>query len=431
MGQNNRARRAAKQRARRKAHPAGQGWSGFEPHDPHQLALAQLMHAVSHSTLGVPVKTCVDELLRIVPGRLDRAADDLTQRTVDSLFQAGWTPVDLHEIARRQLDAPAVGYLIDSIAAAAACYPAALLDPRWQAELSAVDATVWWGREHPHLGQWSARHARGRAETLAVVIDVLALLGRLPELASTLPAPGSAADPSVPPGVDARVLARVRALLAKAESTEFPDEAEALSAKAQQLMSRYSLRRAMIDHEAGRAQRARPRRIWLDAPYVGAKSLLVTAVARANRCQTVLCEGLGFVTVIGDAVDQRVVDLLATSLLVQATRAMVPHGSQTSRGGVSRTRSFRQSFLVAYAGRIGERLQEANDAAQAGDDRLLPVLAARRRAVDDAMHELYPHLVDRQVAVSNAAGWGAGRAAADLALFDVHGVLDAPRDRAG
>ncbi len=29
-------------------------------------------------------------------------------------------------------------------------------------------------------------------------------------------------------------------------------------------------------------------------------------------------------------------------------------------------------------------------------------------------------MVERAVAVSNAAGWGAGRAAADLALFDVH-----------
>ena len=37
---------------------------------------------------------------------------------------------------------------------------------------------------------------------------------------------------------DEKVLGRVRALLAKAESTTFPEEAEALTAKAQELMAR-------------------------------------------------------------------------------------------------------------------------------------------------------------------------------------------------
>ena len=38
------------------------------------------------------------------------------------------------------------------------------------------------------------------------------------------------------------MLERVRALLAKAESTTFPEEADALTAKAQQLMTRHALR---------------------------------------------------------------------------------------------------------------------------------------------------------------------------------------------
>lgn len=48
---------------------------------------------------------------------------------------------------------------------------------------------------------------------------------------------------------DDRVLARVRALLAKAESTEFPDEAEALLAKAQALISRHAIDRAAVAGE--------------------------------------------------------------------------------------------------------------------------------------------------------------------------------------
>jgi hypothetical protein len=215
-------------------------------------------------------------------------------------------------------------------------------------------------------------------------------------------------------------------LLAKAESTDFDDEAEALSAKAQELMSRYALDRALIDHQHGVRQQATLRRIWLDNPYVTAKAMLVDAVANANRCRTVLAGEWGYATVVGDQVDLQLVELLATSLLLQASRAMLSTGSQLSRSGVSRTRSYRQSFLVAYADRIGERLRSTNEASQSASDagKLLPVLSARSRVVDDLLEQRFPNLVSKQVSVSNSAGWGAGRAAADLALFDVHEALN-------
>ena len=54
-----------------------------------------------------------------------------------------------------------------------------------------------------------------------------------------------------------------------------------------------------------------------------------------------------------------------------------------------------------------------------GDGRLLPVLVARERAVQERVSELFPLLVSRRVSVSNNAGWTAGRAAADLAVLDV------------
>jgi hypothetical protein len=155
---------------------------------------------------------------------------------------------------------------------------------------------------------------------------------------------------------------------------------------------------------------------------VAAKALLVGAVAEANRCRTVLSEKLGFTTVLGDEVDLEIVELLSTSLLVQATRAMVAAGAQITRSGRSQTRSYRQSFLIAYATRIGERLntaRNAGSAAVADHARLLPVLAARERAVDDLFESMFPQSVSRSYSVGNAAGWHAGRAAADLAVLDI------------
>jgi hypothetical protein len=331
----------------------------------------------------------------------------------------GWSPQDVHQLARRRLDALGAGYTMDAIAAETAQRAAAGMSERWHDQLCRIGAVVWWrtgqGQPDPgHLAQWARRHRRSLAQALGTVIEVLALLLALPRLPTIAPPPG--APP--PRGVDQKVLARVRGLLAKAESTTFAEEAEALSAKAQELMSRYCLERIAVAADRGTA--APPcsvRRLWLDSPYVAAKALLVDAVAEANRCRAVLYEKLGFTTVLGDEVDLELVEVLTTSLLVQATRAMVSAGHRTT--GPGRSRSFRQSFLVAYATRIRERLIAARDAGTAAavpdPDRLLPVLAARERVVDDVFESMFSASVIRSVGVGNAAGWQAGRAAADLA----------------
>ena len=91
-------------------------------------------------------------------------------------------------------------------------------------------------------------------------------------------------DPRPAPPDDG-VLHKVRSLLAKAESTTFPDEAEALTAKAQQLMDRHAIDRAML--AAGGRDPGRPegRDVTIDAPYPRPKFHLLGAVARANRCR--------------------------------------------------------------------------------------------------------------------------------------------------
>ncbi|MDQ4094285.1 MAG: DUF2786 domain-containing protein, partial [Actinomycetota bacterium] len=382
-------------------------------------------------------------------GLVDRCADQLdtievaAQLAVVPLITAtwerGWSPDDLHQLARRRLDGATVSYLVDAVADESQRYARATVPQRWCDELQHIAAVVWWQPGRGHLRQWAARHGRSVADALATVIEVLALLLSLPVLPRLVRPPGQhpvAGTASPRRGVDQKVLARVRGLLAKAESTTFPEEAEALSAKAQELMSRHCLERLVVD-AADSASGLNPhpaaaRRLWLDNPYVAAKALLVGAVAQANRCRTVLSEKLGFTTVLGDEVDLEVVELLSTSLLVQATRAMVSAGSQATRSGRSRTRSYRQAFLVAYATRIGERLAEARDAGAAAvpdPPRLLPVLAAREQVVDELFESMFPESVSRSFSVGNAAGWHAGRAAADLAVLEprrsvVSGIAD-------
>ncbi len=400
--------------------------------------------AVARSCARVLVREPLDRL----PDVVDRAVESVGVQALARAWQLGWQPLDLWQLARRRLPGAAIVHLVDLLAAEIARYAEAAVAPAWSSQLRRLEVGVWWRTDRPLLGQRIARDGADRREVLESVVDLLGMLHGLPGMSELIPPPGTpaagaartagnagsgnsaAAPPGAGPapadGVDPKMLVRVRALLAKAESTEFAEEADAFFAKAQELMTRYSLERAMLFAEGGGdGGGAGGRRIWLDAPYLSAKSMLINQVAMANRSKAVFHSGLGCVTVLGDEVDLELVEVLSTSLLVHASGAMVAAGRQLDWSGQSRTKSFRQSFLVSYATRIGERLAVAAAATseamagEVGDGRLLPVLAARTQEVERLYESLFPRLRTKRVSVSNHAGWGAGRVAADLADLDV------------
>ncbi|OBJ98389.1 hypothetical protein A5638_10385 [Mycolicibacterium fortuitum] len=422
MSRRNRQKRAAKHKDRR-ASSHQKRWSTDPGYD--RVALLDRLTAALYNSALCPYHDAefhAAELLGDFPGmrhELVLAAEGTVAGAISSAWQAGWSPNDLHEFARRRLDAAAAGYLAEAVVRESRHYPVTSLHPRWRAEIDALPAEI--DHAAPQMWEWADTNAVDHQAALTVVLNVLRLLGTLPILEPLLPLPGAHQHSAVVMNpADAKALSRVRGLLAKAEATKFPEEAEALSAKAQELMSRYSLQHAIRDHEQGRAAEATARRIWIDSPYVIAKAALVQAVATANRCQMVCAEKLGCVAVIGAERDLEFVELLATSLLVQANRAMLAAGRRSSDGR-ARTRSFRQSFLLSYAERIGERLSATSTTVATEVDRgtLLPVLAARSQATEDLTNRLFPATVPRMMSPSNSAGWSAGRIAADLALLDV------------
>ena len=225
--------------------------------------------------------------------------------------------------------------------------------------------------------------------------------------------------------VDEKLLARVRALLAKAENTTFEAEAETFTSAAQAMMARHSIDEAMI-HRRGQDgwEHDRPGgiRLAVDRPYPEAKALLLQQIAEANRCRAVWSRQLGFSTVLGFRAETAWVELLYTSLLVQATSVMAKAGTRTTANGTSRTRAFRAAFLESFAVRIGERLRETTrqaetEAAQADGQDLLPVLADRGKAVDEQLKRIFPGMcaTHRDAWAADGEGWSAGRTAADLA----------------
>ncbi|GAA4016190.1 DUF2786 domain-containing protein [Allokutzneria multivorans] len=339
--------------------------------------------------------------------------DQVLLEEVQRAWQRGWLPIDVFQFVRRRVGNEAASLAVDVVAAEHARHASATVHPRWQDQVVEIGATVWWDLAEPLLSQWARRHDHDEMTALITAVAVLGELAFALATMPSLPPPGSVRDAGQAcSGVDEKVLSRVRGLLAKAESTDYPDEAEALSAKAQELMNRYALDRAAVESETRATPAVAVRRIWLESPYLAEKAHLATAVATANRCRSVLAEKPGYLTLIGDQFDLDTTELLSTSLLVQANREMLVAGKRT---GQAKTRSFRHAFLISYGVRIGERLRAVTELKDTESRELVPVFAARERAIDGTFGELFPQLTPRRFTVRDATGWAAGHAAADRA----------------
>ncbi|MGW7606546.1 DUF2786 domain-containing protein [Streptomyces sp. NPDC054766] len=315
-------------------------------------------------------------------------------------WRRGWQPADVVRIVRRDLDDVHVR-LVTSLIIEESRGDRSPRGARWAAQLDELEA-------EPH----DLRTDRFTRATAA--LELYRLFLRLPSIEPLHPprVPATAAAPQ-----ETRMLTRIRALLAKAEATGFPEEAEALSAKAQELMARHSIDEALLAARTHAKDAPGACRIGVEPPYETAKAVLLDAVAGANRCRAVWNDALCFSTVVGFEPDLEAVELLYTSLLVQATGAMTKAEAAQRAGGRKRTKTFRQSFLAAYAHRIGDRLASvAEGQMTATEGELLPVLAARDVAVADHLDQMFPETVTtRMRGVTDEAGWHEGAAAADRA----------------
>ncbi|NLG20172.1 MAG: DUF2786 domain-containing protein [Actinomycetales bacterium] len=393
----------------------------------------------------------------------DRTGDaDLGRRLeqlVEEVWSRGWEPADLHRVVGRDGNAVATQLLGDLMAARLAAYSAPTVEARWRGQLEEIGASVWWRAHQDPLTARAGRTKGGWAATKQAGAVLEVTLQLLPAIERLSARPGEATPQRSPgPEVDQALLSKVRMMLAKAESTTFPAEAETFTAAAQKLMTRHSIDRALLEHDTGGDDGPAAIRVGVDRPYESARFALVSAIARANRCRAVWQKGLGFSTVVGFSTDLRAVELLFTSLMVQATSAMTAAGSREHWTGQNRKRSFRNSFLTAFAVRIGERLETAAHEAQdrgaddsvragpleAGDPRppgdadhtratrtdrtaLVRVLAERDQAVEDALAERFPRLQrTRSRATFDAEGWTSGTAAADRADLGAPGRIDRP-----
>jgi hypothetical protein len=220
--------------------------------------------------------------------------------------------------------------------------------------------------------------------------------------------------------VDADLLDRVRKLLAKAEAEGCPPaEAEALTAKAAELMARYGIDRALLGALHPETDRPADRVFTLANPWGDVKRHLLAGLATALRCQCVQtrsAEGTRL-HVFGYTSDLERADILFTSLLVQMARALA---GQAVPGYGAEARAWRRSWMLGYCTAVVTRVRAAEEAAVAsatsgsegngavatGQSAAL-VLADRSLVVRRRVASAYPRLRKTRVTYSGG-GYGSG-----------------------
>lgn len=446
MGQNDRSRWKAEQQERserlramrRAAADRSQPVSAQDEAEALIMSALDALGCVDHDECRRRAEQVIVALAHEDDAVWPRAVDEVLFRlNLDVLggkcWPEGWQPADVARVAARELGAEARRVAVDLMAAQLRSYATATIDAVWHDQLAELAARVWWPDDASYVTSLTTARRLDRAGAVGMLARLFGLFTQLPVLEALTPPPGSARNSDAARsagtergagGADEKLLARVRALLAKAESTTFEAEAETFTAAAQAMMARHSIDQAMVSGPDGQdGQRPGGIRLGVENPYPEAKAVLLQQIAEANRCRTVWSKHLGFTTVLGYRADTAWVELLYTSLLVQATAAMTKAGSKTTAHGGSRTRAFRTSFLESFAVRIGERLrqetqQAESDAAESAGRDLLPVLAQRDQAVDDEVRRIFPQLTNTRRTswwTADREGWAAGRTAADLA----------------
>jgi len=217
---------------------------------------------------------------------------------------------------------------------------------------------------------------------------------------------------------DGTLLERVRKLLAKAESDGVtPAEAEALTAKAAELMAKYGIDQALLAVARPGTDRPADRVIDVANPWARVQAHLLCGIAAAARCQCVIlpADGPGSrIHVFGFASDIERAEVLYTSVLVQMWQGLM---SAEVPARARSTRAWRRSWLLGFAAAVVARVREAEEraargaaAATAADGRSgALVLRDRSDEIGHAVRREYPSLRKSRVTYSGS-GYGSGYA---------------------
>ncbi|MCP5028147.1 MAG: DUF2786 domain-containing protein [Actinomycetia bacterium] len=213
-----------------------------------------------------------------------------------------------------------------------------------------------------------------------------------------------------------KIIDRVRAMLAKAEATNFPEEAELFAQKAHELIAQHMLTEADLDGGPATVRTYGRRTLWLEQNgYVLVRRLLLSNICAAYGATfayraEVRRDGRYWTSIDLFARDDY---LLAVEVLFQTLDGQALRLMKTRRGMRDR-----RSWYAGFADAIGVRLERVNrQADEDSEGALLPLLHSdldgARQAMDDEFDDL--RTVRQRAAPIDSVAADAGRSAGQTA----------------
>ncbi len=202
-----------------------------------------------------------------------------------------------------------------------------------------------------------------------------------------------------------RALRRVRSMLDLAEDPRTPEgERENAMAQAMRLMADYGINEAMASARDQIREKIVSKRILLGNPYSYDKSSLLDYLSHELNCTLVNhFSGATYIsaTVMGYESDVARLEMLYTSLLLQALRQLKNVRPPWSYSTPAETRKYRQNWFHGFNVRVALRVRENEQAAtrkfddeHAGGTGTALVLADRKTHVEAFKDQTFPDLAD-------------------------------------
>lgn len=169
-------------------------------------------------------------------------------------------------------------------------------------------------------------------------------------------------------------LRQIQVLLDLAADERTPEgEREAAMARAMTLMATHGVTEMMVDaRKRAQTDELIRKRIPMSDPYSREKMMLAMEIGHALNCRSTYQywgRSVTSITLFGFRSDIERVEMLYTSLLLQAVREVRDARPRWWSPTAAETRSFRRNFLVAFGRRVGVRLTLAEQAAREEYDR--------------------------------------------------------------
>lgn len=223
-------------------------------------------------------------------------------------------------------------------------------------------------------------------------------------------------------------LATIKALLAKAEASEFDGEAETLREKAFELLAKYGLEEALAASEAPVVVEPVKEFVTLEGNYHNRRVMLLDGIAKAMRCEAIMLttrlkkgqkNKSTLLLIYGMPSDVERVKLMWGSLELQLASELNRSLVHKPVGVHGRTWSV--NFINAYAYKVVQRVRAIENQAEAeevqfGDSRTALVLVDNKKKVQalydsenkDARSVNY-------AGTASSAGWDRGASAGERA----------------